>query len=634
MSRTRFQEIRGGAGALTEEQRLRLELQPPEIPPLPAGEAACRPTTRAGWPTEAVRRALISNLHMGADWRTLYVYGGSGQAVRDWQAFHQTLALLDRLRPDETLFMQSGVPYGVMQTGRDASRVVITNSVIVPSWTQDFPALRKAGLTMYGQMTAGSWIFIGLQGILQGTFETIAAAIRTAEAAGRVPNPLDRALVVTAGLGLMSGAQPLAIKMCGKLGLVAEVDEGQIDECLARGYLDEKLPSVDAALARVRQLVADGVGRGPIGSAGRSLGVHANAVELLERLLQEGITPLVVTDQTSAHEIGQIASSGGTGGRGAVGYAPLGLTVPEITELKRREPLTWQRLARQTAVRHVQALQALQRRGAEAFDYGNNLRAEAEKGGLAEAWTYPGFVPAYIRPLFCEGKGPFRWAALSNDPEDIRVTDAYAARLFADDPQLTAWLAMAGRHVPFERGLPARVFWAGFFWRAAFGLVLNALVAEGKLKAPVIIGRDHLDGGSVASPNRETEGMQDGSDAIGDYPVLNLVGNALCGATWVSFHEGGGVGIGNSLHAGQVCCADGTPEAGERLFRVLTFDPLTAILRHAHAGYPRAQEVADSFGLWSPGRPVVEQDYDALYRQTRELVQRRTGLVLPERRAR
>ncbi|MBM4320778.1 MAG: urocanate hydratase, partial [Deltaproteobacteria bacterium] len=490
MATTRLEEIRAGRLALAEGERLRLDLMPEEIPPLPTGEEALRPSTRAGWQTEAVRRALVSNLHMGADWRTLYVYGGSGQAVRSWAAFHQTMELLGRLRRDETLFMQSGVPYGVMLTHLLAPRVVITNSVVVPNWTQDFPALRKAGLTMYGQMTAGSWIFIGLQGILQGTYETIAEAIRQAEQAGRIDDPLGRRLVVSAGLGLMSGAQPLAIKMCGKLGLVAEVEEAQIDDLLTKRYLDEKHTSIDSALVRLRQLAAAPCGPG----GGRSLGVLANAVELLERLLAEGITPLVLTDQTSAHEVSQIDRSGGTGGKGSVGYAPLGLTVPEILELKRRDPLRWQQLARQTAVRHVQAMQALQRLGAETFDYGNNLRAEAEKGGLEGAFSYPGFVPAYIRPLFCEGKGPFRWAALSNDPQDIRTTDDYATRLLHDDAQLTTWLEMAARHVPFERGLPARVFWAGFFWRAAFGMLLNKLVADGVLKAPLIIGRDHLDG--------------------------------------------------------------------------------------------------------------------------------------------
>lgn len=623
MGRTRFDEIRAGQAALSEEQRLRLDLCPQSIPPLPEGPAALVPSTRAGWQTEAIIRAINSNLHMGADWRTLYVYGGSGQALRSWAAYEQTLALLRRLRPDETLFMQSGVPYGVMQTHALAPRVVITNSVIVPNWTQDFPALRQAGLTAYGQMTAGSWIFIGLQGILQGTYETIAEAIRVAEAAGRVSDPFGRRLVVSAGLGLMSGAQPLAIKMAGKVGLVAEVEEAQIDDLLAKRYVDEKALTIDAALVRARELAEQG--------GGHSIGVLANAVDLLRRLLADGVTPLVVTDQTSAHEISQVASTGGTGGRGSVGYAPLGLSVPEMQALKANEPLQWRRRARETAAQHVRALLALQTRGAETFDYGNNLRAEAELGGLQGAYAYPGFVPAYIRPLFCEGKGPFRWAALSNDPADIHTTDDYAARLFHDDPQLTTWIQMAAQHVPFERGLPARVFWAGFLWRAAFGMLLNRLVADGVLSAPVIIGRDHLDGGSVASPNRETEGMADGSDAVGDYAVLNLVGNALCGATWVSFHEGGGVGVGNSLHAGQVCVADGTPLAQERLFRVLTFDPLTAILRHAHAGYERAQAVAREHGLWAPGSPVEEQDYDALFERARALVQQRTGVRLFDR---
>ncbi len=625
MARTRFQEIREGKWSLTEDERLRLDLAPDEIPPLPEGEEALVPHTAGGWETEAVKRAIVSNLHMGSDWRTLYIYGGSGQALRNWAAFHETMAILDRLGVDETLFMQSGVPYGIMQTHRMAPRVVITNSVIVPNWTQDFAALRKAGLTMYGQMTAGSWIFIGLQGILQGTYETMAEAIRQAEAKARVTGLPGRRLVVTAGLGLMSGAQPLAIKMAGKVGLVAEVDEFQIDRLMDKGYLDHKATSVEEGIELATRLAAEG--------GGHSIGVLANAVELLEALLERGITPLVLTDQTSAHEIGQIAATGATGGRGSVGYAPVGFDVDQILAMKRDEPMRWQRLSRETAARHVRAMRKLQERGAETFDYGNNLRAEAVLGGLeeGEAYGYPGFVPAYIRPLFCQGKGPFRWAALSNDPEDIRRTDEYAAMLFSDDRQLSTWIEMASRYVPFERGLPARVFWAGFMRRAAFGMLMNRLVADGVLEAPVIIGRDHLDGGSVASPNRETEGMADGSDAIGDYPVINLVGNALSGATWVSYHEGGGVGVGNSLHAGQVIVADGTELAQERLFRVLTFDPLSAILRHAAAGYEEAREVARRFGLWAPGAPVDRQDYDGLFEQARRLVRDRTGVELFDR---
>lgn len=617
---TFFQKIITEQIKLTEDDRLRLDLKPSEIPHLPKGDSALTPSTKAGWQTEAIKRAIISNLHMGADWTRLFIYGGSGQALRNWKAFYDTLEILDNLEENETLFMQSGIPYGVWITNKFAPRCVITNSIIVPNWTQEFAKLRQAGLTQYGQMTAGSWIFIGLQGILQGTYETIAEAIKVAEKANRIKNDFGEKLVVSGGLGLMSGAQPLAIKMSNKIALIAEVEEQQIDDLISKKYLDEKVKNIPDAIALAKKKASE--------NSGYSIGVLANIVEVLEYLIKEKITPLVLTDQTSAHEISQTGKSAGK--KGAVGYAPTGMTVEEILKLKETDPSEYIKRARATAIKHIKAMNALMNRGAETFDYGNNLRGEAKLGGLSheEAFKFAGFVPNYIRPLFCEGKGPFRWSALSNDPEDIKITDDYAKQVFADDPQLKNWINLANEHVPFERGLPARVFWAGFGRRASFGMLLNKLYADKKIKAPVIIGRDHLDGGSVASPNRETEGMKDGSDAIGDYPVINLVGNALCGASWVSYHNGGGVGVGNSLHAGQVVVADGTPLAQEKLFRVLMFDPLCAILRHAHAGYDKAKELAKKYGLKNPDDFKIKQNYLKIYNELISLIKEKTGIEL------
>jgi len=616
--RNRLEEIMAGKVKLPEEERLRFDYMPEEIPPLPKGEEALKPHTKAGWETEAVIRAMISNLHNGRDWKTLYIYGGSGKVARDWKSFFETIELLKNLEPNETLFLQSGVSYGKMQTTRWAPRCVITNSVIVPHWTPYFQEMVDAGLTVYGQMTAGSFIFIGLQGIIQGTYETIAAAIKVAESKPEYEklSDFEKQLIVTSGLGLMSGAQPLAAKMCGKVSIIAEINPKLVDRMYNEGrdqgapYLDIKTDSVEEAVKIAKEYAEKNE---PV-----SIGVNCNAVDLLQYLVDTNITPHILTDQTSAHDL-------------LNGYYPQDLTCEEADKLRKENPEEYLKRSKETVQRHVKLMLELHKRGAETFDYGNNIRQQAYELGVKDAFNFPGFVVAYIRPLFCLGKGPFRWAALSNDPEDIRITDEYAKKLFYDDEQLVNWLELAAKYIPFEKGLPARVFWAGFVGRAAFGMLMNKLVADGILKAPVIIGRDHLDGGSVASPNRETEGMKDGSDAIGDYPVLNLLGNALTGATWVSYHGGGGVGVGYSLHAGQVIVADGTRLSQEKLFRVLTWDPLSAILRHAAAGYEEALEIAEKEGLVLPGRNnIKEYNYKELYNKIIKLVKERTGVDLFE----
>ncbi|MFW9851374.1 MAG: urocanate hydratase [Candidatus Thorarchaeota archaeon] len=614
--RNKMEEIISGKHRLSEEDRLRMDYKPDEIPPLPAGEEALKTSTKAGWETEAIIRAMISNLHNGRDWETLYIYGGSGKVARDWKSFYETIELLKALEPNETLFLQSGVPYGKMQTTRWSPRCVITNSVIVPHWTTNFEEFVAAGLSVYGQMTAGSFIFIGLQGIIQGTYETIAAAIQAAEKKPffqKLSN-FERKLIVSAGLGLMSGAQPLAIKMCSKIGIIAEVNPNLIDRMYKTGrdqgapYLDFKTESIEEAIKIAKDAAEN--------DESISIGVLCNAVELLQYLVDNDITPHVLTDQTSAHDL-------------LNGYYPMGITYDEADILRVESPEDYIERSRKTVVRHVNFMVELHKRGAETFDYGNNIRQQAYELGVEDAFNYSGFVLEYVRPLFCEGKGPFRWMALSNDPEDIRTTDKYAKQLFHDDSQLVNWLELADKYIPFEKGLPARVFWAGFVGRAAFGMLMNKLVANGILKAPVVIGRDHLDGGSVASPNRETEGMRDGSDAIGDYPVINLLGNSLCGATWTSYHGGGGVGVGYSLHAGQVIVADGTPLSQERLFRVLTWDPLSAILRHAAAGYEKAIEIGEKYNLVIPRKNQIKEfDYKKLYSQIIKLVKDRTGIEL------
>ena len=616
MKKTRLQEIIEGQYKVKEEERLRYDHKPPEIPPLPKGKAALSPTTKAGWQTEGIIRAIISNLHNGKNWEKLFIYGGSGKAMRNWKAYHETMELLRSLERNETLFMQSGVPYGKTITHEFAPRCVITNSVIVPNWTQSFQEMVDAGLTVYGQMTAGSWIFIGLQGIIQGTYETMIEAIKSAKKSPSYDklNSFEQNLIVTAGLGLMGGAQALAIKMAGKIALIAEIDPTNLDRMYNEGrdegspYLDLKVESIEEGVKLARDY--------SIKDEPMSIGILCNAVDLLDYLLGNNITPHVLTDQTSAHDM-------------LNGYIPESMTYNEAIELRISNPKNYKRLAFKTVKKHVKLMVDLQKRGAETFDYGNNIRTQAFKEGYEDAYNFSGFVPKYIRPLFCEGKGPFRWAALSNDPKDILVTDTYAKKLFHDDPMLINWIDLASSYIPFEKGLPARVFWAGYKGRAAFGMLLNKLYSDGLIDAPVIIGRDHLDGGSVASPYRETEGMKDGSDAIGDYPVLNLIGNSLSGATWVSYHGGGGVGIGYSLHAGQVCVADGTPLAQERLFRVLTWDPMSAVLRHAAAGYEKSLKYAISNKIMVPGLTKDNNvNYSELYEELLSFVKTRTGIEL------
>jgi len=474
--------------------------------------------------------------------------------------------------------VQSGKPVGVLRTHPDAPRVLIANSNLVPKWAtwEKFRELERKGLTMYGQMTAGSWIYIGTQGILQGTYETFASAGRqhfgSDDLAGR--------LIVSAGLGGMGGAQPLAAAMCGATFLGIEIDPARARRRVEQGYLDWLAPSLDEALVEVARCMENGWGK--------SIGVVGNAADVLPELVRRRIRPPdLLTDQTSAHDP-------------LNGYVPSGLSLDEAAALRVRDPVEYQKRSIASMARHVEAMLEFRRRGSHVFDYGNNLRAFAEEGGVRDAFAYPGFVPAYIRPLFCEGQGPFRWVALSGDPQDIFETDRALLEAFPDKPHLHRWLKLAGERVQFQ-GLPARICWLGYGERAKAGLLFNELVASGRVKAPLVIGRDHLDCGSVASPNRETEAMKDGSDAIADWPILNALVNAVNGASWVSFHHGGGVGIGYSLHAGQVIVADGTPAAAKRLERVLTSDPAMGVLRHADAGYERAIDVARERGVSIPG---------------------------------
>ena len=510
----------------------------------------------------------------------LIVYGGRGKAARNWECFDAIVDTLRRLENDETLLVQSGKPVGVVKTHLDAPRVLIANSNLVPFWAtgDEFRRLEGLGLTMYGQMTAGSWIYIGSQGILQGTYECFAEIARQ-----HFGGTLKGRLVVTAGLGGMGGAQPLAATMNDGVCLVAEVDPTRFDRRLEKRYLDEKGPSIDAAIDRALELKDRG--------EGISLGVEANAVDLLEALLERGVVPDVLTDQTSAHDE-------------LTGYVPAGMTYEGAMKLRADNPDSYIRQSYETMARHMRAMLEIQKRGSITFDYGNNLRGQAQKVGVDNAFDIEGFVPLFIRPLFCEGKGPFRWAALSGDPEDIRVTDEAILETFPEDEALHRWIRMAQERVEFQ-GLPCRICWLGYGERAKAGLVFNELVASGRVKAPIVIGRDHLDSGSVASPNRETEGMKDGSDAIADWPILNAMVNAVAGATWVSYHHGGGVGIGYSLHAGMVVVADGTPEAAVRLERVLTTDPGMGVIRHADAGYDRARDVARERGV---DVPMMERD--------------------------
>jgi urocanate hydratase len=507
----------------------------------------------------------------------LIVYGGSGKAARNWPAFDAMVRALTALEHDETLLVQSGKPVGVFQTHPGAPRVLIANALLVPAWAtwETFRDLEHRGLTMFGQMTAGSWIYIGSQGIVQGTYETLAAVARR-----HFGGSLSGRLFVSAGMGGMGGAQPLAAVMNGAAALVIDVDPQRIARRLATKYLDEATDDLDDALARVARWQREGVAR--------SIGVRANAADALPALVARGVTPDVLTDQTSAHDA-------------LNGYVPTGMTLEEAAVLRERRPSEYVERSMASMAAHVRGMLALQQRGAVTFDYGNNIRAQAQKAGVANAFDIPGFVPEYIRPLFCQGKGPFRWAALSGDPDDIRVTDDAAIEMFKHDAALVRWIRLARERVAFQ-GLPARILWLGYGERARFGLRINELVRSGRIKAPIVIGRDHLDTGSVASPTRETEAMRDGSDAIADWPILNALLNASSGATWVSVHHGGGVGIGYSLHAGLVIVADGTSDADEKLERVLTCDPGIGVLRHADAGYPDAIATAKREGLRIPMR--------------------------------
>jgi len=544
----------------------------------PAVRAARGSALRAkSWLTEAPLRMLENNLdpEVAEKPDELVVYGGSGKAARNWECFEAICRTLKRLEADETLLVQSGKPVGVFRTHPNAPRVLIVNSMLVPAWAtgDEFRRLEGLGLTMYGQMTAGSWIYIGSQGIVQGTFETLAEASRQHFGGG-----LAGRLFVSAGLGGMGGAQPLAATMNGATALLAEVDGDRIEKRLRTRYLDEQMIDLDAAIDRA---LAERDAKRAV-----SIGVRANAVDLLARLIARGVVPDLLTDQTSAHDE-------------LTGYVPHGISYAEALRLRESDPAEYIRRAKDSMAAHVRAMLELQRRGAVTFDYGNNIRGQAKNAGVADAFDFPGFVPAYIRPLFCEGNGPFRWAALSGDPEDIRVTDRALLELFPENETLRRWLTLAGEKIAFQ-GLPARICWLGYRERDRAGVLFNDLVRSGRVRAPLVIGRDHLDAGSVASPNRETEAMLDGSDAIADWPILNALLNTASGATWVSVHHGGGVGIGYSIHAGMVVVADGTPEAEERLRRVLTNDPGTGVMRHADAGYPAAIEAARARGLDLP----------------------------------
>lgn len=539
---------------------------------------APRGTTRKckNWQIEAAYRMIQNNLdpEVAGDPNRLVVYGGSGKAARSWEAFDAILKSLIELEEDETLLVQSGKPVAVFKSHLDAPRVLIANSNLVPFWaTQEhFDSLVAQGLMMYGQMTAGSWIYIGTQGILQGTYETLGSL---AEQQGW-PS-LKGKFVLTAGLGEMSGAQPLAITMNEGIGLIVEVDPAHAYRKLEIGYVNEVLEDLDQALIRVEQYKKSG--------KAISIGLIGNAAEVLPKLVERGVIPDVVTDQTSAHD--------------PLDYVPLGLTIEQADKLRQSDPAEYRRRALQSMTVHVEAMLTMQQAGAVVFDYGNNIRQQAFNQGVENAFDFPGFVPAYIRPLFCQGKGPFRWVALSGDPEDIYRTDEVILQLFPEDEHLQRWIKMARERIPFQ-GLPSRICWLGYGERFQAGLAFNNLVAEGVVSAPIVIGRDHLDSGSVASPNRETEGMKDGTDAVSDWPILNALINAVGGATWVSFHHGGGVGIGYSQHAGQVIVADGTVEAARRLERVLTTDPGMGIVRHADAGYQSAIEAAKKHGIKIP----------------------------------
>ena len=533
--------------------------------------------TCKNWLIEAPYRMIQNNLdpEVAGDPEHLIVYGGRGKAARNWESFDAILDSLRNLEPDETLLVQSGKPVAIFRTHEDAPRVLIANTNIVPAWAtqENFDKWEAEGLIMYGQMTAGSWIYIGTQGILQGTYETLGSLARQ-----HGWGSLKGKFVVTAGLGEMGGAQPLAITMNEGVGLIVEVDRWRAERRLELRQIDRITDNLEEAMTWVEEALAQ---EQPL-----SVGLIGNAAEVLPELVERGVVPDVVTDQTSAHDP-------------LYGYIPAGMSMEEAAALREKDPDEYVRRSLASMAQHVQAMLDWQAKGAVVFDYGNNLRQRAYDAGVKDAFSYPGFVPAYIRPLFCEGKGPFRWVALSGDPQDLYATDEAILELFPEDEHLHRWIRMAQKQVKFQ-GLPARICWLGYGERARAGLKFNELVASGKVSAPIVIGRDHLDSGSVASPNRETESMLDGSDAIADWPILNALINAVGGATWVSFHHGGGVGIGYSLHAGQVIVADGTEAAARRLERVLTTDPGLGVARHADAGYPEAQEFARKHGIKIP----------------------------------
>jgi urocanate hydratase len=530
-----------------------------------------------GWIQEAAMRMLMNNLDPDVAERPkdLIVYGGSGKAARNWEAFEAIVDSLKKLENDETLLVQSGKPVGIFKTHPNAPRVIISNSMLVPDWAtwDEFRRLEQLGLTMYGQMTAGSWIYIGTQGILQGTYETFAECARK-----YFDGTLKGKFVLTAGLGGMGGAQPLAATFNGAAFLGIEVDRSRAQKRIDTGYLDFLTDDIDEALDKVLNAKEKG--------EALSVGLVGNAGEILPEILKRNIIPDVLTDQTSAHDV-------------LNGYVPMGMSFEDVLALRKSNPDKYIKLSRQTIVKHVQAMIEFQKRGAITFDYGNNIRGEAKENGVSNAFDIPGFVPEFIRPLFCDGKGPFRWAALSGDPNDIYETDKAVKETFPENKALINWIDMAQKKVHFQ-GLPARICWLGYGERAKMGKIFNKLVADKKVKAPIVIGRDHLDCGSVASPNRETEAMIDGSDAIADWPILNALLNAIGGASWVSVHHGGGVGIGKSIHAGMVVVADGSKEAEERLERVLTYDPGMGVMRHADAGYEQAIQNAKKWNVKIP----------------------------------
>ena len=577
----------GDRGSVVEARGVRCDRFMTDAPAIRRTVRAARGTqlTAKSWQTEAPLRMLMNNLDPEVAERPedLIVYGGTGKAARNWEAYDAIVRTLESLEDDETLLVQSGKPVGVFRTHEWAPRVLIANSNLVGDWATwpEFRRLEALGLTMYGQMTAGSWIYIGTQGILQGTYETFGAVAASLAAKRGDANPADATLAgtltLTGGCGGMGGAQPLAVTMNGGVVLIVDVDESRLSRRVEHGYLDEYTTDLDDAVARVLAAKAS--------STALSVGVVGNAATVFSELLARGVAIDIVTDQTSAHD--------------PLNYLPEGVSVSEWHQLAASDPDGFTERARASMAKQVAAMVGFQDDGAEVFDYGNSIRREAELGGYDRAFDFPGFVPAYIRPLFAEGKGPFRWAALSGDPADIAATDRAILELFPEDAHLRRWIEQAGEKVHFE-GLPARICWLGYQERHLAGLRFNEMVASGELSAPVVIGRDHLDSGSVASPYRETESMADGSDAIADWPLLNALLNTASGATWVSLHHGGGVGIGRSIHAGQVVVADGTPLAAEKIERVLVNDPGTGVMRHVDAGYERAAEVARERGLRIP----------------------------------